>query len=867
MIEGEGDTPVRSRSQRHALPGVVDGDDTRSEHSIGGLLVPECLLSRLPVDVVRQQDLSATRAVEGDPTTPEARGPNPLAHVWRARVKLELRPLAHADPSTWLTGHERLIRTLLAFPSEHYPAVQLQLLAIPSGQGPRLEVRCVLACSGTTRCHAELNARDLSMAFLAGFSLLGDAYGLHQPSAAVPSPATAENPPWEFVEIAPRCTGLSGDERATIPLPVPAPVETLADLCQALLMQAASGISCAWINTIEPVGEIDEIHQYLSDQVAGTQVALSDAQLRLSSSHGAVALQERAQQLWQVGNLTASFAQRVRGPLARVQSFVCCQGRPVPSWLVAATLAAVSGPLTDEGASPPEALRPVRPREREEAGAAVRLATCRAWEDAHRQVLGLMRVDGRLRRLAPPDDAWRRFRLPLPSADGLPGLPSAPSTAERWLSRVVAPTTDGGVLGDNVAGQARQPVVLSREDRRRHLYVVGQTGVGKSHLLEQLVVHDMEQGDGVIVIDPHGDLVEHLLARVPRHRKDDVILVDPASAERPVGFNLLDCPDPDQRYRVVEEFIGTLQKLYDPFNQGIVGPRFKHAVRNGMLTVMEASQGTLVELVRVLTDPSYVHHLLPKVQDPMVIRYWQDQVANTADFHKSEVLDYIVSKFSPFVSHPLMRNIVGQRRSAFRVRDVMDQGKILLVSLAQGRLGAEISRLLAAVFVPEILLAAFSRADLPEERRRDCFFYVDEFQHYASPTFVDILSGARKYRLNLAVGHQHVSQLDHETRSAVFGNVGTIVAFRVGVEDAPLLASALQPRGFSPVDYLGLPNHRAYARIAQGGRPSPCFSLATRHFPDPYDMAWAQQVRAASLQRWGQPRGLVQRELAARARL
>jgi hypothetical protein len=781
---------------------------------------------------------------------------------------MRLGPRPGADLAHWLVGHEHLLTALLAYPTAATPGVQLHLQAAPGKRSPTLSMRCFLACSGATPQLAEEAARDLATLFIHGFADLWDAYSLQEPNAAHATPTLQwVDAGWDLVEIAPRVEILSHGEQTALPLPLPASAGTFVDLCRALLAQAAGGTACTWVVTLAPINDGGEVERFLHDQTATAGMDLHTAHSAIASGQGSVAVLDHAQRLWSSGTLAAAHALRARGPLARVQAFLGCQGHTVPDWLIGAALTAVGGAGADDGSTvPPVPLRPVRPRERHLALQALHLVQCRAWEEAHRRPTQMQPVAS-LRRLANVAAAGALFRLPLPAADGLPGMEAHLSLRERWLSRTPTATSGAALLGDNVAGDARQPIAVSREDRRRHLYVVGQTGVGKSHLLEQLAVRDMEAGDGVIVIDPHGDLVQHLLARIPRGRRDDVILLDPTAADHPVGYNLLDCPEEDLRYRVVEEFLGTLQKLYDPRNEGIVGPRFKHAVRNGMLTVMDGPGGTLVEVVRVLTDMDFVRERLPNVRDPMVRRYWTDQVANTSDFHRSEVLDYIVSKFSPFVSHPLVRNIVGQRRSAFRMRDVMDQGKILLVTLAQGRLGAELSRLLAAVLIPEILLAAFSRADVPETARRDCFLYVDEFQHYASPTFVEILSGARKYRLNLTVAHQHVSQLDIDTRAAIFGNVGTVVAFRVGLQDAPVLAAALQPRGFAPDDYLALPNYRAYARVPVDGQPSPCFSLATHHYTGSYDMAWADEVRAAALTRWGRPRALVEEAIARSARL
>jgi hypothetical protein len=255
------------------------------------------------------------------------------------------------------------------------------------------------------------------------------------------------------------------------------------------------------------------------------------------------------------------------------------------------------------------------------------------------------------------------------------------------------------------------------------------------------------------------------------------------------------------------------------------------------------------------------------VTDPVVRRYWTDQIANTSDFHKSEVLDYVVSKFSNFVTNRLVRNIVGQSESTFDLRAIMDEGKILLVNLAQGKLGQKLSAFLGSVIVPRILMAALSRVDLPEEARRPFALYVDEFQAYATPAFVDIVSGARKYGLTITMAHQHVAQLPGEVREAILGNVGTQLAMRVGVHDAALLAASMQPSAFGVEDYVELPNFRAVARVLADGRHRPCFTLATRPMPPTRGQEWAEAVRERSRRRYGRAREVVEREIAERAGL
>ena len=311
----------------------------------------------------------------------------------------------------------------------------------------------------------------------------------------------------------------------------------------------------------------------------------------------------------------------------------------------------------------------------------------------------------------------------------------------------------------------------------RHMYIIGKTGTGKTEFLKQMILQDIQGGEGVGVIDPHGDLIEDLLQVIPPERAEDVILFDPSDTTRPMGLNMLEASTEEEKHYMVSSIIGLMYKLYDPNQTGIIGPRFEHAIRNAMLTVMSRPGSTFIEVVRVMTDAKFVQELLPEVKDPIVRRYWTDQIAQTADFHKSEVLDYTVSKFGRFVTNRTMRNIIGQSQSAFNFRDVMDNQKILLINLSKGKIGEENSSFLGLILVPKILISAMSRQNMPMDQRKDFFFYVDEFQNFATPDFAQILSEARKYRLNLIVANQFIGQMEEEIKNAIFGNVGTLTSF------------------------------------------------------------------------------------------
>ncbi|MBI3070330.1 MAG: type IV secretory system conjugative DNA transfer family protein [Candidatus Levybacteria bacterium] len=443
-----------------------------------------------------------------------------------------------------------------------------------------------------------------------------------------------------------------------------------------------------------------------------------------------------------------------------------------------------------------------------------------------------------------------------------------------WITSKRAPAPaqipeSGLYLGKSTYRGLSKPVYIARDDRRRHMYVIGKTGVGKSEFLKDMILQDIKNGEGVCFIDPH-DTIEKLLPLIPAERAEDVILFEPSDIQRPMGLNMLEAKTEEQKHYVVSSIVGLMYKLYDPHQTGIIGPRFEHAIRNAMLTVMAEPGNTFVEVVRVLTDASFVQELLPKVQDPIVRRYWTDQIAQTSDFHKSEVLDYIVSKFGRFVTNKMMRNIIGQSQSAFDFRKVMDEGKILLISLSKGRIGEENSSFLGLILVPKILVAAMSRQDVPEENRRDFFLYVDEFQNFATPDFAQILSEARKYRLDLIVANQFIGQMEEEVKNAIFGNVGTVVTFRVGVTDANYLQHEFQPV-FNEADLINVDRYNAYVKTIVSGEPVPPFSMdLTRDLTEEKQLAnprVAELIKELSRLKYGRDLAVVETEVAQRARL
>jgi hypothetical protein len=443
----------------------------------------------------------------------------------------------------------------------------------------------------------------------------------------------------------------------------------------------------------------------------------------------------------------------------------------------------------------------------------------------------------------------------------------------RWLYSKTAPAPagiprEGLYLGKSVYRGEERPVFISENDRRRHAYIIGKTGAGKTELMRDMILQDIKEGKGVCLIDPH-DLAESILGFIPPERAEDVIYFDPSDTDRPMGLNLMEAETEDQKHMVANSIIGLMYKLFDPYKTGMVGPRFEHGVRNAMLTVMADKGSTFIELIRVMTDPDYVKELLPKVDDPEVVRYWTKQIAQTADFHKSEVLDYTVSKFGRFVTNRTMRNIIGQSKSAFDFRKVMDEGKILIINLAKGRLGEENSNFLGLILVPRILSAAMSRVNIPEEERKDFYLYVDEFQNFATPDFAVILSEARKYKLNLTVANQFVGQMEDEVKNAIFGNVGTIISFNIGVTDANFLQHWFSPT-FGEDDLMNIERFHAYVKTIVKNEPVPPFSMDTTKDMDKqmkeYNPEISDMIKQLSRLKYGKDRKIIEAEIAERAK-
>jgi len=403
------------------------------------------------------------------------------------------------------------------------------------------------------------------------------------------------------------------------------------------------------------------------------------------------------------------------------------------------------------------------------------------------------------------------------------GTPNILWLIARKSSAPVELPDEGIFLGKSIFRGVEKEIHMLDEDRTRHMYIVGQTGSGKSQFLMWCALQDIKRGEGVAIIDPHGTDIDELLQKIPPERKEDVILFDAADTERPLGLNLLEAQTDEEKNMIINAFIALLYKLYDPNKQGIMGPLLERSIRNVMLTAMVDPEATMIDVLRLFIDESYSKKFLDKLTDPLVRRYWTDEMAKTTASRKGETMGYFVSKFDRITTDKTMRNIIGQPKSSFNFDQIMAEKKILLVDLAKGKIGEENSNFIGLLFVPRILASALRRHKLHGDFP-NFFLYVDEFQNFATPDFATILSEARKYKLNLTVAHQFIQQLEEDIKEAVFGNVGTICSFRVGVEDAEFLEPQFAPT-FTKQDLSNLPTGNAYMRLLVRGQPSPPFSL------------------------------------------
>ncbi len=392
---------------------------------------------------------------------------------------------------------------------------------------------------------------------------------------------------------------------------------------------------------------------------------------------------------------------------------------------------------------------------------------------------------------------------------------------------------------------------IKQKNRRSHMYVIGKTGTGKSTLLLNMIVSDILEGRGVALIDPHGDLAERVLDFVPKNRTPDVVYFNPADLEHPIAFNPLESRSPHSHFLVTSGLISVFKKIWPDF----WGPRLEHILRHAIFTLLEYPGATLLDLPRLLTNKDFRYMALKQVTSQQVREFWFSEFEKYSAWMKSEAVSPILNKVGQFLTSPPLRNILGQKKSSFDVRDVMDSGKILIVNLAKGKIGEDNGALLGAMLVTQMQLAALSRADIPEETRKHFYLYVDEVHNFFTLSFAGILSEVRKYGLSLVVAHQYLDQLDEEMRAAILGNVGTLISFRIGAEDAKNLAREFYPV-FNESDLANLPNHHIYLKLMIDGMTSRPFSAVT--LPEPgTEESFKQQVIAQSRRRYAARRKMT----------
>lgn len=414
------------------------------------------------------------------------------------------------------------------------------------------------------------------------------------------------------------------------------------------------------------------------------------------------------------------------------------------------------------------------------------------------------------------------------------------------------------ILGETNYRNIRKRFGILKEDRRRHMYIVGKTGMGKSTLLMNCIVQDIQGGNGVAVLDPHGDLVERLLDYIPPRRINETIYFNPADTEYPIAFNPLYHKDPSQRHLVASGLIQVFKKIWaDSW-----GPRLEYVLRNAVLALLENPGNTLLGIPRLLTDDRFRQKIIRGVKDPVVRHFWEVEFEGYPKVFRTETISPIQNKVGQFLSTPMIRNIVGQTKTKFDLSDVLDSGKILLMNLSKGKIGEDNSSLLGALMITQIYLAAVKRVSVREENRRDFYLYIDELQNFATEEFSSVLSEARKYRLCVIAANQFVSQLPGSLASALLGNVGSLIVFAAGAEDAEVLTKELQPT-FRIVDLMELPKHTCYLKMSILGSTSAPFSAEPHAEPGPLRHTKRTAIILQTRQRFCSPQAGVTAKISA----
>jgi len=441
-----------------------------------------------------------------------------------------------------------------------------------------------------------------------------------------------------------------------------------------------------------------------------------------------------------------------------------------------------------------------------------------------------------------------------------------------WLlSKKEAPPAnlpkEGTVIGKAPFRGEEKLIRIKEADRLRHIYMIGKTGVGKTVLFQNMIEQDIREGRGVCYLDPNGDAAEWIINHIPKERAEDVIYFNPADKDRPFGLNMLEWKTPDQRDFLVQESIQMFYKLFDPNQTGIVGPQFEHWMRNAALTLMMHPEGgTIIDIPRLFTDPEFEKDRVKYVTDPVVRSFWEKQMAKTADFHKSEMLNYFTSKFGRFMTNDMMRNILGQTKSSFDFREVMDGKKILICNLSKGLIGEINAFLLGMIIVSKIAMGAFSRQDMAEDARTPFYLYVDEFQNFITDVFATILSESRKYKLSLNITNQYIAQLDEKIRDAVIGNAGTLVSFRIGAADAEFLVKEFDP--LKQDDMTNIDKYNFYIKMLIDGAPSRPFNGTSIWPENPQGTPEVgASIKELSRLKFGRPKEEIESEILERSQV
>jgi CxxC-x17-CxxC domain-containing protein len=401
-----------------------------------------------------------------------------------------------------------------------------------------------------------------------------------------------------------------------------------------------------------------------------------------------------------------------------------------------------------------------------------------------------------------------------------------------------------------------KPFGIKKDDRRRHVYLIGKTGMGKTTMLQNMIIGDINAGNGVAIVDPHGDVADDILDFIPDDRINDVIYFNPADLEFPIAFNVFERVSTEHKYLVASGLVGVFKKIYAES----WGPRLEYILRNTLLALLDYPQATLLGILRILVDKKFRNDVIEKIDDPVVKSFWVDEFANYNEKFRTEAIAPIQNKVGQYLSSAIIRNIVGQVKSSFDLRSIMDNKKIMILSLSKGQIGEDNAALMGSMMITKIQLAAMSRANIPEDDRVDFYLYVDEFQNFATESFATILSEARKYRLNLTIAHQYIEQMSEEVQAAVFGNVGTLVVFRIGANDAEELEKEFDPT-FLQADLVNIPSHNIYLKMMIDGLTSPGFSAETLPRLDQYRTGNREKVIKISRERYGRPREVVEEKI------